>query len=398
MKVLQICSKPPRPLTDGGCKAMDAITQGLLNQGVGVKLLTISTAKHPFDSQVFSDDYLQKTAIESVFVDTKVKPLAAFYHLFNSSSYNVTRFYDAEFEKKVEDTLKQEQYDVVFIEGLYVTPYITVIRANTKAKIIYRAHNVEFEIWEMKVAEIKSVFKRNYIKGLARKLKKYEQSILNKVDGIVAITNRDKEQLLSLGAHQPIEVIPFGIDIEAYQSAPIEHNNSLFYIGSMDWEPNQEAIKWFLKEVWNKVVDQFPVAKFYLAGKRMPQWLLNIKQQNLIVLGEVESAVDFINHHEIMVVPLFSGSGMRIKIIEGMALGKVVIATTIAAEGIAYTVNENILIADTPDEFVLAINNCLTDQSLVKKIGDNAKRMVVTNYDNQVIVNNLVQFFKHIIG
>ena len=397
MKVLQICSKPPRPLTDGGCKAMDAITQGLLNQGVEVKLLTISTAKHPFNKNAFSDDYLKKTAIESVFVDTKVKPLAAFFNLFSSASYNVSRFDNQQFEQLITKALKQEAFDVVFLEGLYVTPYIAVIRANTKATIIYRAHNVEFEIWQRKVVEIKSVFKRNYIKGLSRKLKNYEQSMLNKVDGVVAITERDREQLVTLGCNQSIEVIPFGIDMEVYHSTPVQYNNSLFYIGSMDWQPNQEAIKWFLNKVWGKVVKQFPKAKFYLAGKRMPQWLLNKKQQNLNVLGEVESAVDFINAHEIMVVPLFSGSGMRIKIIEGMALGKVVIATAIAAEGIQYTANENILIADTPDEFIAVITSCLTDQTLVKKIGDNAKRMVAVNYDNQVIVNKLVQFFKRII-
>jgi len=397
MKVLQICSKPPIPLSDGGCKAMDAITQGLLARDIEVKLLSISTAKHPFEKAVLSRDYIQKTGIESVFVDTGVKPLAVFLNLFSEASYNVSRFYDQQFEQLLNKTLEQEKFDVVLLEGLYVTPYIDSIRANSVAKIIYRAHNVEFEIWERKALSVKSVFKKNYIKGLARKLKKYEISILNQVDGIAAITDRDKIQFLNLGCNAPIEVVPFGIDLEDYKPTPVKQQNSLFYIGSMDWEPNEEGVKWFLKEVWSHAAKQFPNSKIYLAGRKMPQWLLNKKQQNLSVLGEVESAIDFINDHEIMLVPLLSGSGMRIKIIEGMALGKTIIATSIAAEGIDYHPNKNILIADTPEEFILAINNCLTDQSLVKKIGKDAKRMVAANYDNKVIVNNLVEFFKHTI-
>ena len=93
MKVLQICSKPPVPLVDGGCKAMDALTQGLLAQGIVVKVLSISTEKHPFDEVKLPSDYLQKTDIENVFVDTKVKLLPAFFNLFSKSSYNVSRFY-----------------------------------------------------------------------------------------------------------------------------------------------------------------------------------------------------------------------------------------------------------------------------------------------------------------
>lgn len=397
MRVLQICSKPPFPSVDGGCKAMDVITKELLNQKIEIKIVTISTAKHPFQKDRMPQDYLESTAIENTFIDTQVNIFSAIINLFTSKSYNIIRFYNKEFELLIQKNLTESNFDIVLLEGLYVTPYIDVIQQYAKAKIIYRAHNIEHEIWQRNSKEVNNILKRTYLGLLTKKLKKYEKSILNRIDGVAAITQKDKQALLSLGCEKPIEIIPFGINMEEYQVLPVQHKSKLFHIGSMDWLPNQEAIKWFLEHVWTEIVNQFPEEKFYLAGRNMPDWLLNKQQKNLIVVGEVSNAIDFIHENEIMVVPLFSGSGMRIKIIEGMALGKVVIATEIAAEGINYQSNENIVIANNSKEFIDAISLCLTDTSFSDKIGMNAKRMISSNYDNKVIVNNLAQFFKQIL-
>ena len=110
----------------------------------------------------------------------------------------------------------------------------------------------------------------------------------------------------------------------------------------------------------------------------------------------MSNAVDFINENNIMVVPLLAGSGMRIKIIEGMALGKLIIATTIAAEGVSYTDKENIVIANTPEEFTKAITYYLKHTDMQISIGKSARILMENAYDNRVIVNNLIAFFKQI--
>ena len=120
------------------------------------------------------------------------------------------------------------------------------------------------------------------------------------------------------------------------------------------------------------------------------------KASNIEVVGEVSNAVDFINENNIMVVPLLAGSGMRIKIIEGMALGKLIIATTIAAEGVSYTDKENIVIANTPEEFTKAITYYLKNTDMQISIGKSARILMENAYDNRVIVNNLIAFFKQI--
>lgn len=395
MRVLQICLKPPFPAVDGGCMAMNNITQGLIKKGIRVKVLTISTAKHPFLKDQLPQDYVNHTQIEHVFVDTSVKPIDAFCNLFGNKSYNVERFYNKEFEKLILTTLTKNNYDVVLLESLFVCDYIKIIRQHSKAKIIYRAHNVEHKIWDNNAAQIRG-FRKNYVKLLAKRLKHYEQTKINEVNAIASITEDDKKDLEKLGCKVPIAVFPFGINTNEYKCDNSSVAKTIFHIGSMDWIPNEEGIKWFLNNVWKKVAINNPDWKLKLAGRKMPNWLLNISKNNIEVPGEVESASNFICENGIMIVPLLSGSGMRIKIIEAMALNKLVIATTIAAKGIKSEHKRNIVIANTAEDFVKEINYYINHESDRHLIAKSGQELVATNYDNQVIVNNLVEFFQEI--
>lgn len=395
MKVLQICLKPPVPEMDGGCKAMNNITLGLLSNNVDVKVITISTPKHPFKKKEISNKYIAQTAIEDTYIDTSVNAISAFLNLFSSRSYNVERFYSKAFEKLITTTIQKDHFDVILLESLYVTGYVKTIREHTNAKIVYRAHNVESEIW-YRNAEQEKGLKKSYFQLLAKRIKKYEQQLLNRVDAIAAITEKDKKEFLQLGCKMPMEVFPFGIDSKNYVIESNISKHTVCHIGSMDWKPNQFGINWFLTNVWNDVIEKFPEAKLNLAGKNMPRELLEHKQKNVNIVGEVADANQFINQNEIMVVPLFSGSGMRIKIIEGMALQKLVIATQIAAEGISYTDKQNIVIANTKEEFTDSILLYLNNIEQQKQIAENARELIRTHYDNQLIVNNLVRFFNQI--
>ena len=359
MRVLQICSKPPLPEIDGGCKATNSITQGLLKNNIEVKVLTMSTHKHPFQQKEFQKDDTLNVDVAHLFIDTRVTFFGAFFNLFTSKSYHVTRFISKKFEELIIQTITQNSFDVVLLEGLYTTSYIDAIRSISNSKIIYRSHNVECKIWERNSVSASIWLKRIYFNLLTKRLKRYESSILNKVDAIAAISENDKMELIQLGAQKEVEVFPFGVDIEKYKAESSTNNLNFFHIGSMDWIPNQEGIKWFLEQVWDNVVKKNTKTQLNLAGKDMPKWMLNWEQKNVSILGQVSDAIQFMKRNDVMIVPLFSGSGMRIKIIEAMALGKAVIATSIAAEGINYTTDEDIIIANSVSEYVAAIDKVL---------------------------------------
>ena len=148
LSILQLCNKPPYPPIDGGCIAMNTVTNGLLEAGCSVKVLTIETTKHKLDYSLLSKEYIEKTGIESVFVDTSINMVDAFSALITSDSYNVSRFFSPDFDRKLISILKKNKYDIVHVESLFMTPYIGTIRRTSKAKIVLRSHNLEYIIWE----------------------------------------------------------------------------------------------------------------------------------------------------------------------------------------------------------------------------------------------------------
>ncbi len=395
MKILQLCNKVPFPPKDGGCIAMNNFTQGHT-----VKVLAINTPKHLVEMNELPAEYHSKTNIEAVFVDTSVKLAGVFLNLFSSKSYNVSRFYSSAFEKKLIELLTAEKYDVVQLESIYVSIYVDAIRKYSSAKVVLRAHNVENLLWKRTASQISNPLKQAYIRMLANKLEAYEKSVIKKVDAIAAITDADTRWFKSNGCINPVETFPFGIE---FKSLGADHKSqkkelSVFNIGAMDWMPNVDGLKWFLKDIWKNIHKQHPQIKLFLAGRNMPAWLSGLNMQNVIVEGEVADAHQFMRLNSIMVVPLLSGGGMRVKIIEGMALGKTIVTTAVGAEGIAYRNNEHLLIADTAAEFAEAVNKCISDTAFAENIGKNASSLVEDHYDNQKICKRLTDFYQTLIS
>jgi|ERR1019366_8549439 glycosyltransferase involved in cell wall biosynthesis len=399
MKILQLCHKVPYPPKDGGCIAINNLTQGLINQGCEVKVLALNTKKHFIDIDKLPIEYRSKTNIEAVFIDTEIKITSAIANLFSNKSYNIERFYSKVFADKLIEVLKSEIFDIVQLESLYVSMYVDIIRKYSKAKIIFRAHNIEHKIWEDNAQLAANPIKKAYINLLAKRLKKYELNCLNTFDSIITITKEDEMFFKNIGFPKTILTIPFGIDLKNNRENNLLATDfySVFHIGAMDWQPNIDGINWFLNAVWKMVLVKHSQLKLYLAGRNMSNELKQRKISNVIVVGEVESATEFIQSKGLMIVPLLSGGGMRVKIIEGMALGKTIISTKIGAEGIDYENNKNILIADTADEFVEAISKCLNDKSFAESIGNDARLLVETKYDNQNICKKLFDFYQTII-
>ncbi len=398
MRILQICSKMPFPPKDGGSIAMNILTDGLIKCGHTVKVLAVNTPKHFIKEDDIDIEYRKRTAFQSVYIDTDVKPMDALLNLFSNKSYNIIRFYSKEFENTLIDILSKQEFDIIHLETLWVAYYVDTIRKYSKAKIVLRSQNVEYVIWE-RLAEASSNFvKKWYLKLLSERLKKYELSMLNKYDGIATITDIDAKAHQKLGCSLPIITIPFGIDVSKYkEDKSTTESPSVFHIGAMDWMPNADGIKWLLESVWPKVIVKHPTVNLYLAGRNMPDWLKQLSTPNVLVLGEVEDSHLFINSKSIMVVPLTSGGGMRVKIIEGMALGKTIVSTSIGAEGIDYENSKDILIADTADEFVEAIHMCLSDKIYADTVARNARTLVEKKYDNIKICEQLTDFYKSLI-
>ena len=375
---------------------MNSIITGLLDAGHQVKILAVNSEKFNVKESDIPDEYKKKTGIELIDVDLSVKPTNAFLNLFTKKSYHVERFISDDFKAKLIEVLEKEQFDIVQLEMLYMAPYVDDIRAHSKAMIVLRAHNVEHKIWERIAKETRSPLKRWYINHLAKTLKEYELNALETVDGIAAITRKDAAFFRKYTS-KPVIDIPFGVYPEEFTPKyEIEGKPKFYHIGSMNWMPNEEGIRWFINEVLPKTVEKVPDFVYHLAGRNMPEWLTAMNDPHIDIVGEVPDAKAFVANHDVAIVPLLSGSGIRIKIIESMAMGKTVITTRVGAEGILYDEEVNIIIAENKAKMVEAIRAINENPQIAVKIGQAARRLVEETYDNRKIIARLLMFYEQI--
>lgn len=396
MNILQFTPRPPYPPVDGGTQCAHNTTQGLLNQGNSLKLLALHSHKAPCNIDKLPKDYLEATRMETLFVNLDIRWFDALKCFIKGYSYHVKRFESETVAERLSQILQQETFDIIHLEGLYLTPYVPMMRKYSDAKIIMRSHNVEHIIWERLAKGEKNPIRKFYLKHLARALKRYELQHINDYDGIASITQLDADYFVRNGCYIPIKTVPFSIDFPDWVAIPIEPN-SICHLGSMSWFPNVEGITWFVNEVWDKLHEALPEVTAYFAGRHMPKRLLDIEKPNLKIMGEIADGIRFICSKEMMVVPLLSGSGIRVKIIEGMSLGKTVIATSVAAEGIEYTDGKDILIADTPEEFVEQIRHCITNKEFCCEIGKNAARLIASKYNITTMAEKFMQLYEKVI-
>ncbi len=396
MKILQVTNKVPYPTKDGGAIACMNLTKGFSLLGHDVTVLAMNTKKHHVALDEIPESVKDYGRFILVEVPAHISALKAFLNLvFSRKPYNAVRFITSDFSKQLQKLLADETFDIIQLEGLYVCPYIPLIRKYSTAPIVYRAHNIEFEIWQ-RAAKMSKGLVKMYLNILSRRIKRFEIRLLNSYDLLVPITDRDGAILNELGNTKPQHVSQTGIDTSVLvPNAKNLETNSLFHLGSMEWAPNQEGLVWFIDKCWPQLHKKYPDLKFYIAGRNAPSWLIGkLQYPNVEFVGEVDDAYCFMNSKSIMVVPLFSGSGMRIKIIEGMALGKSIVSTEIGAEGIEVNHNENILIASDADSFVSAISSLVENKELCEQIGRNAIDFIHKKFDNLVATEKLVGFYK----
>ena len=374
--------------------------KGFINLGHEVSLVSLNAKKNYHYE--FSDDdknLLAKIKYRPYDININVSVIDVGINLFSNTSFNIDRYYDIEFERLLVRELQQTAYDIIQFEGLLVSLYLGTVRKVSKAKLIYRAHNIENLIWQRLAGQKTDPFKKSYLKMHAKRIKKYELKQLNNFDGIAVFTEQDKATLLEYGTKIPLEIFPVGINLEKYKPDFSKTDfPTLFFLGSLDWLPNREGIEWFLDNFNKELTEGDLRVRFYVAGNDIPESFDDYDVMGKIFIqGEVDDALEFVNSKSIMIVPLMSGGGMRVKIVEGMAMQKCIISTSLGAEGINYTNGVNIIIANDQEEFYEAIKLCITDEDYCKYIGLNARKLIEEQHEVNKITTGLVEFYKSVM-
>ncbi|MEA2327141.1 MAG: polysaccharide biosynthesis protein PslH [Thermoanaerobaculia bacterium] len=382
MRILILTPRPPWPPIDGGRIAMARLAEGLVHAGADVEILSLNPRKHRVAAS-------KPIATQVIDIDTSRILAPAFSR---SVPFLVARFVSSEFRSALRATLRRFKPDVVQIESPFLLPYVDVVRRESVARVVLRSLNVEFRIWEGLARIERNPLRRIALRRIASSLGKYEIRNLNTPDAIVPISTDDKDDFRRLGCTRPIHVVPCGVAVpDATPDAVIA--NSVGFIGSLDFRPNQEAVEWITGELWPRVVERVPEARLSIAGSSAPVWLRR-RMTNIDFRGTIDDATRFMSTMSVMIAPLFAGGGMRIKVLEAMALAKPIVATTLGAGGLDVEHGRDILIADDAGTFADAVALLLREPQTAARIGSAARETVRSRYDNDVLARGLLRFYE----
>ncbi len=213
-------------------------------------------------------------------------------------------------------------------------------------------------------------------------LKKYEFDMYRNADKVFALTPQGKDELLAISPDLDIAIIPHGVDVETFSFSPqAEEENSLVFLGNYLHYPNVDAVLYFHEEIWPLLKKNISQLKFYVVGQGPPPEIMRLAQdKSIVVTGTVDDVTPYLRRGQVFICPVRLGGGFRGKILEAMALGRPVVSTRLGAEGIPASCGENIILADTPDEFVKGITDLIGDTQLYQRIQQNARKLMEDRY------------------
>ena len=383
MRILILTPRLPWPPIDGGRVAMSRLSESLVHAGADVRILSLNPRKHRGEPDA-------PIPLEAVGIDTSRLLAPGFRALSHREPFVVSRFFSRRFDARVRETIRMFQPDVVQIESPFLLPYADSI----DRPIVLRSLNVEFRIWEGLAEHETNLLRRIALHRVAGSLRRWELRMLNRVEAVVPISDDDANDFRRLGCTRPMHVIPCGVVLPETPATSGEPG-SVGFIGSLDFRPNQEAVRWIVEDLWPRVMAIEPAARLSIAGSSPPPWLQQLREREGIeILGQVADSRLFMERMSVMIAPLFAGSGMRIKVLEAMALGRPVVATALGAGGIAVENGRDILLAEDAGSFAAAVAGLLRDRPAAARIAAAARETVAGRYESDALGRDLRRFYE----
>jgi glycosyltransferase involved in cell wall biosynthesis len=370
MKIGIICPKPPFPVIDGGNFASKVLIESLSKENE-VSAIIFETDKHPFSSksESFCIEFFQ--SFSTVHLNTRISFFGLIRSFLKGESYNLKRFTNDELKSKLLQFFEQE-FDVLVLDSLYSAVEIDFIKHHFKGKIILRSHNLEFELWKRLSEKATNPIKRKLFGYFSKKIKQKEVSIFKEVDEIWAISEVDATKITAFTS-TPVFSIGIGL-----HTNPIEKKATIFkafHIGGMDWMPNKESVEYILSEIWQ---EDFTVP-LSLVGNGTKELSSHSQNKNIQFCGRLESLNELYETHAVLVTPILSGSGIRVKLLEALSYGIPCITTRLGAEGIDTTAS-GIQLAENKTEFRSIINKLASENDLLSNLSLKAIKYMDENH------------------
>lgn len=387
MKILWLIPKWTLPATDGARVATDSLIRNTIAAGAEVDVLCLPMP----DESTDKNEMLEAWKVKDVMILPRLDSRSIWKRSLLYLKSLVTRpltpvtfssFSDQRVRKFIHHQLSQKAYDYIMLDGLHLgVPFLSLPK--TSSKLIYRAHNLEVDLWKKSVKEKKNPLMKLFLAYQAAMVDRLEKQIIANSHGIAAIAREDMEEIRKFN---PIKsaLIPLGLKFQPTSSSTLKNPITFLFIGRLDWAPNRDGLEWLLKEVWPEVARRRPEARLKIVGSGNGSWLKAYAHlPGLKLVGFVKELKEAYVDAHFTVVPIHYGSGTRIKVIESFAMGKRLISTSMGVQGGGLDAADYIC-AETTQDWIRTLSTVVYN-GYHHQLLEESRQKLAARYDERLV-------------
>jgi len=395
LRILQIAPFVPYPPNFGGAMGIFNITKHLALRGHAVHLCYPSP-----NGDAPPVELLKFCTAKAIPSNTGHSPFKLLAAQFGSTPYMVRKYANRSFAEAIRAECAAFRPDIVHVDYPMMAQFALPLRKEFGIPVVLREHDIETKLFERMAVNERNPVMRIFLNSEYRRMRKYEPAIARQFDRCVTTTPNDEAELKRLAVESGLTIentaaIPAGVEIPGlFESANGNGNRNVLWIANLEWKPNVDGFLWFYREILPLLVRSNPDVIVSVVGRGKSSALASIRDQHVRFIGQVDDVGSYLRDADVCIVPLRTGSGVRIKILEMFAHAKAVVSTSVGAEGIDAKNGEHLLIVDDPREFASAVSSLLADTTRRRVLGKNGRALVEAKYDWREIASQFEDLYR----
>jgi len=309
-------------------------------------------------------------------------------------------YWQPQLARRIRQLTAAEDYDIVHIEFSYMAHYLLALSPASRAQTVLSMHNVESIRFARELQVAPWSGRRLGLMWDHYLHRQWEPKALRRFDGILATSKVDREWIETHAPEAVVTLAPNGVDVQRLQALePPKESHSLVFTGLMNYPPNVDAVVWFCQDIWPVLRQHLPQLKLNIVGRLPHPRVVELgRQPGVCVTGEVPDVRPYVDEALALVVPLRSGGGTRLKILEAMAMGRPVVSTALGAEGLEIAPGENILLAETAEQFLQQLQTLIDHPDRARQLGQAGRQLVVAQYDWPICLRGLTGLYETLMS
>lgn len=380
LEILQLSPQFPFPMTDGGKIGIANIYKEYYR--LGHKVTFCAFAENEIQEE-YLDEAKKYGDVRIIRHSTKNTPAKILGSLFKKQSLYTSKHFDKSLLSEFENIIESKNIDILHCDHSAMMPVATYLKNKYSIPVALRLHNIEWTIWDRYASVIPSYHPKSiYISSQSKKLKRDETKYYSIADVCFAITEEDKKRALQMVSKANVCVATAGVNLEEWKPSKeyTKSQNTLVLATNYDWVHNVDGVIWFIESVLPLVKEHYPDTKLQLIGKNPPERLKQYADNSVEILGFVPSVKEYLQKANVYIAPLFVGGGIRIKILEAMAMQLPVVATSVSAEGIKASNQDGLYVSDSAEVNAKFICDLLSNKQNAEQSGRAARAFIANNH------------------